>query len=668
VLDSHSTKGRVRVLHLITDAGPHPYFELVGAHADRQRFDVRLATLGAAGALHADADRMQLPSYALGAVRRSQYPRAAIALARLMRRQQIDVVQTHLLDGSVIGLLAARLARVPVAIFTGHHSHEIPLHNRWSLTAVDRLCSGTLCDAVISPSQQMRDTFVQFHGVPPEKVKVVPHGFELEKLDPGSVDRSAVRAELELDGRTVITSIGRVYWIKNQAALVHAFARVTKDDPDAVLLLVGAGEYSSVRELARSLGVQDRVRTLPARGDVPALLAASDLFVHPALAESFAMVIVEAMAMACPVVSTPVGIAPDVVDDGRTGVLATGGAVDALTEALRTALSMRDSWPDWGAAARARALDFPADGMVRSYEALYLELLKSSRRRYREGQSQRGRRTIRTSTEVARVAGRTYHRPMSASQARQAVDVHSEQAAMFAARYGASDPYGSAFTYSRMRLDRSLDRTLPPTDDGLRLLDVGCGTGHQMVEWAARGYSVSGVDGSAEMLMHARRNNPDAELREAQVDALPFDTAAFDAITCIEVLRYLPDPTICIREMARVLKPGGICLATATPLLGMNGYALVNRLAVAVPIPRVTRLKQFFTTTSQLRRQFVEAGFTDVRVQGVYLGPIIWVERLLPKALPRLLRWWERYDERLADRPLLRDLSNMYLVQAVRAA
>jgi glycosyltransferase involved in cell wall biosynthesis len=379
VLDGNSTNDRVRVLHVITDAGPHPQFDLIGANADRERFDLRLATVGVKGALHAAAERMRLPSYALGAMRRSQYPRAVIALARLLRRQRIDVVQTHLLDGSVIGLLAARLARVPVAVFMGHHSHEIPLHNRRSLTAVDRLCARTLSDAVIAPSAQMRDTFVRFHGVEPEKVKVVHHGFELDGLDAGSIDGSAVRAELGLDGRTVITSIGRVYWIKNQEALVRAFAHVAADASDPVLLLVGAGDYGPVRELARSLGVEDRVRTLPARGDVPAVLGASDLFVHPALAESFALVIVEAMAMGCPVVSTPVGIAPDVVKDGRTGLLAADGGVEGLAEALRRALSMRDSWPEWGAAARASALHFPADRMVRAYEALYLDLLTASR-------------------------------------------------------------------------------------------------------------------------------------------------------------------------------------------------------------------------------------------------------------------------------------------------
>ena len=80
----------------------------------------------------------------------------------------------------------------------------------------------------------------------------------------------------------------------------------------------------------------------------------------------------------------------------------------------------------------------------------------------------------------------------------------------------------------------------------------------------------------------------------------------------------------------------------------------------------LTRLKQFFTTSGRLRRQFHEAGFSEVTVHGVYLGPLIWIERLIPKRLAGALRRWEPIDAALADRPVLRDLSNTYLVSAVR--
>lgn len=252
-------------------------------------------------------------------------------------------------------------------------------------------------------------------------------------------------------------------------------------------------------------------------------------------------------------------------------------------------------------------------------------------------------------------------------QVKRAVEVHSEQAGKFAAWYDQPDPYSSCFVYSRKRLDQFLDAYLPPTDAGLRLLDVGCGTGHQLALWGGRGYEVAGVDGSAEMLAHAQLNNPGAELHEADAQQLPFADASFDRVTSIEVLRYLPDPRRSIEEMARVLRPGGVCLATAAPLFALNGYAAVNRAALALPFGRLTRLKQFFTTSRRLRRQFRDAGFSEVTIHGVYLGPLIWIERIAPRRLSGILRRWEPVDERLADRPVMRDLSNMFLVRAVRA-
>jgi glycosyltransferase involved in cell wall biosynthesis len=83
------------------------------------------------------------------------------------------------------------------------------------------------------------------------------------------------------------------------------------------------------------------------------------------------MVIVEAMAMGRPVLSTPVGIAPEVVETGVTGVLASGTGVEALTEGLHALLALRERWPELGAAARARVAGFTARAMAEEYERLY---------------------------------------------------------------------------------------------------------------------------------------------------------------------------------------------------------------------------------------------------------------------------------------------------------
>jgi ubiquinone/menaquinone biosynthesis C-methylase UbiE len=253
-------------------------------------------------------------------------------------------------------------------------------------------------------------------------------------------------------------------------------------------------------------------------------------------------------------------------------------------------------------------------------------------------------------------------------QKQLAVDQHSVQAAQFAERYRElnDDAYSSCFAYSRKRLSVLLDSCIPQSANGLRLLDVGCGTGHHLASMRERGFEVAGVDGSEEMLEQARANNLGADIRRADVESIPFPDASFDFVVCVEVLRYLPDSAQCIREMARVLKPGGICLATAAPVLNLNGYWVVNRVANLIRVGDLVRLKQFFTTSGRLRREFGAAGFSETAVHGVYLGPVNWIERLAPHSLPRVLKAWESMDRAVADLPFLRQFSNMFLVRAVR--
>jgi ubiquinone/menaquinone biosynthesis C-methylase UbiE len=217
-----------------------------------------------------------------------------------------------------------------------------------------------------------------------------------------------------------------------------------------------------------------------------------------------------------------------------------------------------------------------------------------------------------------------------------------------------------------MRLDTLLARYIPPRGEGLRLLDVGVGTGHHLAQLRAHGYDGTGVDGSPEMLERARAANPGADLRRADVSSLPFGDGEFDLVVCIEVLRYLEDSGPCVREIARVLRPGGRCVATATPVLNLNWYALVNRIAPLVPFVQLTKLKQFFTTSMAMREQFTNAGFGGIRIHGVYFGPINWVERLRPAWLPAFLRSWERLDAGITDLPFVREFSNMFLVIADR--
>lgn len=253
-------------------------------------------------------------------------------------------------------------------------------------------------------------------------------------------------------------------------------------------------------------------------------------------------------------------------------------------------------------------------------------------------------------------------------QKKLAVETHSEQAELFADRYLsiADDPYANVFRYSRYRLDKWLDELIPRDGSGFRLLDLGCGTGYHMANYRKRGFEAVGVDGSEDMIAQARQLNPDISFYQADVEDLPLDDDSFDVLLSIEVIRYLPKVERYLAEACRVLRPGGHALITAAPPLQANLYPIVNRLTSSRKVGSLTNLKQYFHGRGLLEAKFKEAGFKGISIHGVYGGPFVWVERILPSMIPPLLRSWEKVDTLTADAPVMRHFSNMFLVSAFK--
>jgi glycosyltransferase involved in cell wall biosynthesis len=363
------------VVHVISDAGPHPYFTTLIEAGGFPRDRLTVGCVGPAGPLQHEMARLGVASFALGATRRDRYPLAVVRLARLLRHHRVQVVQTHLVDGCLVGLAAARLARTPVTVMTAHHSHELPFHGprlRWS----ERLCGGPLSDRVIAPSLQVARTLERWAAVPAAKIEVVHHGFDLPAIAAGTARRDETREQLRLADQTVIGSIGRQYRLKNQAALIDAFAAIAGEDPRLQLLIAGPGDQQPLRALAVAAGVSGQVTFAGPVADVPGLLAACDAFAHPALTESFGMTIVEAMAAGLPLLVTPVGIAPELIKPGVTGILCEDATPGSLQRGLRALLEMRAAWPELGAAAAASVAGFSATAMARRYEQLYRRWLQ----------------------------------------------------------------------------------------------------------------------------------------------------------------------------------------------------------------------------------------------------------------------------------------------------
>jgi glycosyltransferase involved in cell wall biosynthesis len=302
-------------------------------------------------------------------------------LARLLRRERVDVAQTHLFEPSTVGLLAARAAGTRLRVVTRHHSDftttfRKPIHRR-----VDRWHAMT-SDRVMAASEAVKRAMVRYEGVPEDRIVVARYGYDFEALRPRLTpgERSRLRRSAGGGRRVLVGTVARLSVEKGHDDLLRAIPAVLRHEPDACFVLIGAGPLrADLERAAERLGVGDHVRFLGWRSDAHALIEAMDVIVHPSLHEAFSSAIIEAMALERPVVSTDVAAAPEQIDHGETGLLVPPRDPDALAAGLVELLRDPARAAAIGREARRRAvqrLSFPR--VMRDYENFYDHLISGS--------------------------------------------------------------------------------------------------------------------------------------------------------------------------------------------------------------------------------------------------------------------------------------------------
>jgi SAM-dependent methyltransferase len=247
---------------------------------------------------------------------------------------------------------------------------------------------------------------------------------------------------------------------------------------------------------------------------------------------------------------------------------------------------------------------------------------------------------------------------------RHVIEVQETFAPKFDSWYRAEDPYRSTFTYGRVKAERFIDAALDTMPAGSRFLDVGCGTGFHVARLRDRGFDVVGLEPGEELRRRAQANNPGATIVDGDVEDMRFEDHSFDGVLAIEVIRHVPHPGMAVREICRVLRPGGMAIITAAPLWSLNGYALINQVTSRIRIPTFTKQPMSFLAQGAARELLLAAGFSSVEMHGVLLGPWQVVGRISPTLLSKSLRAFEPIDDRLADRDGFRGLSNQLVLIA----
>jgi lipopolysaccharide/colanic/teichoic acid biosynthesis glycosyltransferase/glycosyltransferase involved in cell wall biosynthesis len=306
--------------------------------------------------------------------------KALIALYRLMRREQPHIVHTHAAKPGVLGRVAARLAGVPVVVHTFHghilHGYYGPLMT-WLLRRMERTLARS-SDRIIAVSEQVKQDLVRYGVASPEKISVIPLGFNLQPFLDSGKHRGALYRELGLtNGARLIGIVGRIFPIKNHRLFLEAAARVAAEESSARFVVVGDGALRPEMEAhARRLGIADRVAFTGWRRDLPRIYPDLDVLVVSSKNEGTPVSAIEAMASACPVVATRVGGLPDLIEDGETGRLVPSEDAPALAAAILRVLRDKEAAQQMARVARERVSErFRAERLIGDIDRLYSELL-----------------------------------------------------------------------------------------------------------------------------------------------------------------------------------------------------------------------------------------------------------------------------------------------------
>jgi glycosyltransferase involved in cell wall biosynthesis len=301
--------------------------------------------------------------------------RGALALARLAREKQVDIVHAHVARDYTLASFAARRATGARLVITRHVLFPMSRVHRRALSNVSRVIA--VSDAV---ARSLREQKI----FDPDKIRVVANGVDLRRFEEARANFEREEAESGTTHTPLrVGIVGELSEVKGQEDFVRAAALLDEEFGDSVeFLVVGedesrSGEYGTrLRKLVAELRLNDSVRLLGRRDDVAPLIASLDVLVSASRTEAFGMVLVEAAACGVPAVATATEGAREIVDDGATGSLVPIGDVRAMATAVAALLRDVSLRRSLGARARESArARFDLGRMAAETERVYEEAL-----------------------------------------------------------------------------------------------------------------------------------------------------------------------------------------------------------------------------------------------------------------------------------------------------
>ncbi len=290
------------------------------------------------------------------------------AFRREMRERRIDVLHAHWNSDILVPGTAARLEGVPARILSRHVPH--PFRSR----VAGKLFSWLLYTRFVTVSESVRRVLIA-SGVPPNRVVTIHHGTNIDEFQATSRPPGEIRRELGIrDDELAVNLAGRMTPEKGHADLIDAAGLLQSSGLPLKFVFTGDGpEAAGLKNRIDSAGLTDRFIFTGYRSDMSDVLAAMDIVTVPSTwEEPCSAVVQQGMIMGKPVIGTRVGGTPEMIVEGKTGLLAQASYPADLAEAIRKLAADPKLRSEMGEAGRQRVTrEFSLSGMVDKIEALY---------------------------------------------------------------------------------------------------------------------------------------------------------------------------------------------------------------------------------------------------------------------------------------------------------
>lgn len=297
-------------------------------------------------------------------------------LAKILKKEKIDIVHTHSWGTLVEGVLGAKMARCPVVIHGEHGTFFSTGKRKWVQQVFWRWS-----DYLLSVSEILARKLENATGLAENSFYPILNGVDMQKFKPDTDARKKVRAEFKIDDTTiVIGTVGRTMKVKNHPLMIRA-AKILKDKHiDFKMIIVGDSPMHNDRDallhLIDTLDVGAYVEMPGKRTDIADLLNAFDIFLLPSYSEGCSNVIQEAMAVGLPVVATDVGGNPELVLDNKTGYLFPSDDANICADELERLILDKELRDKFGLASLSEARSrFSLKAMIDNYQNFYLKAM-----------------------------------------------------------------------------------------------------------------------------------------------------------------------------------------------------------------------------------------------------------------------------------------------------